>query len=43
MTGAVPATQWLDDCLVRDAKGFIKTGPDLTQDELSAAHWPLAV
>jgi len=40
MTGAVPATQWLDGCMVRDAKGFIKTGPELTQDELSAAHWP---
>jgi thioredoxin reductase (NADPH) len=40
MTGAVPATQWLDGCMVRDARGFIKTGPDLTQDELSAAHWP---
>lgn len=41
MTGAVPSTQWLDGCVVRDAKGFIKTGPDLSRDELSAAHWPL--
>jgi thioredoxin reductase (NADPH) len=41
MTGAAPATQWLDGCVVRDAKGFIKTGPDLSQDELTAAHWPL--
>lgn len=42
MTGAVPSTQWLDGCVVRDAKGFIKTGPDLSADELSAANWPLA-
>jgi thioredoxin reductase (NADPH) len=24
-----------------DAKGFIKTGPDLTRDDLSSARWPL--
>jgi thioredoxin reductase (NADPH) len=39
MTGAVPSTRWLDGCVVRDAKGFIKTGPDLSGDELAAAHW----
>ena len=42
MTGAVPNTKWLDGCLVLDDKGFVKTGPDLTQDELAAAQWPLA-
>jgi thioredoxin reductase (NADPH) len=42
MTGAAPSTGWLADCLVLDAKGFIKTGPDLSQDELAAAKWPLA-
>ncbi len=42
MTGAAPSTGWLADCLVLDAKGFIKTGPDLSQDELAAAQWPLA-
>ncbi|HSB82057.1 MAG TPA: FAD-dependent oxidoreductase [Candidatus Methylomirabilis sp.] len=42
MTGAVPSTQWLNGCVVLDAKGFIKTGPDLSQDDLAAAHWPLA-
>jgi thioredoxin reductase (NADPH) len=42
MTGADPSTQWLQDCLVLDAKGFIKTGPDLSKDELAAAGWPLA-
>jgi thioredoxin reductase (NADPH) len=42
MTGAVPSTRWLKDCVVLDAKGFIKTGPDLSRDELAAARWPLA-
>ncbi len=42
MTGAVPSTQWLDGCVALDAKGFIKTGPDLSQEDLAAAHWPLA-
>ena len=34
MTGAVPNTTWLDGCVALDAKGFIKTGPDLTRDDL---------
>lgn len=42
MTGAVPNTRWLDGCLALDAAGFIKTGPDLSPDDLTAAHWPLA-
>ena len=42
MTGAVPATQWLVECLALDAKGFIKTGPDLSQEDLAAARWPFA-
>jgi len=42
MTGAVPSTSWLAGCLALDAKGFIKTGPDLSPDDLAAAHWPLA-
>ncbi|MFL5385550.1 MAG: FAD-dependent oxidoreductase [Longimicrobiaceae bacterium] len=42
MTGATPCTRWLDGCLVTDEKGFIKTGPDLSRDELAAAEWPLA-
>jgi thioredoxin reductase (NADPH) len=41
MTGAVPNTAWLDNCVVLDNKGFIKTGPDLSQEELATAHWPL--
>jgi len=42
MTGGVPNTRWLDGCVARDAKGFIKTGPDLSRDELTTAHWPLS-
>ena len=42
MTGAVPSTSWLDGCVVLDAKGFIKTGPDLSKDDLDGARWPLA-
>lgn len=42
MTGAVPATQWLEGCLALDSKGFIKTGPDLTEEDLREAKWPLA-
>ncbi|MGB7931091.1 MAG: FAD-dependent oxidoreductase [Gammaproteobacteria bacterium] len=41
MTGAAPNTQWLDGRVVRDVQGFIKTGSDLSPDDLSAAHWPL--
>jgi thioredoxin reductase (NADPH) len=41
MTGAVPNTAWLDGCVALDAKGFIKTGPDLSADDLAAAGWPL--
>jgi thioredoxin reductase (NADPH) len=39
MTGAIPATRWLDGCLAMDAKGFLRTGPDLTADDLD--EWPL--
>jgi thioredoxin reductase (NADPH) len=42
MTGADPCTGWLDGCLALDAKGFIKTGPDLSAEDLAAARWPLA-
>jgi thioredoxin reductase (NADPH) len=41
MTGAVPNTHWLNGCLALDSKGFIKTGPDLSPDELARARWPL--
>jgi thioredoxin reductase (NADPH) len=42
MTGAIPNTDWLDRCVALDNKGFVKTGPDLSPEDLSAAHWPLA-
>jgi thioredoxin reductase (NADPH) len=41
MTGADPNTRWLDGCIALDDKGFIKTGPDLLPENLSAAGWPL--
>ena len=41
MTGANPATQWLDGCVALDEKSFIKTGSELTPDDLAAAKWPL--
>jgi thioredoxin reductase (NADPH) len=41
MTGAVPNTHWVERCVVLDDKGFIKTGPDLSREDLSAAGWPL--
>jgi thioredoxin reductase (NADPH) len=41
MTGAVPNTQWLGGCVAVDTHGFIKTGPDLSPEDLAAAHWPL--
>jgi thioredoxin reductase (NADPH) len=40
MTGADPNTSWLDGCVALD-KGFIKTGQDLSPDNLSAAGWPI--
>jgi thioredoxin reductase (NADPH) len=40
MMGAAPNTGWLDGCLALDDKGFIKTGPDLSQSDLAAARWP---
>ena len=42
MTGAVPSTIWLDGCVALDGKGFIKTGPDLSEEDLVVARWPLA-
>ena len=42
MTGAMPNTAWLDGCIALDEKGFIKTGSDLSQEDLARARWPLA-
>jgi hypothetical protein len=41
MTGADPNTGWLNGCLALDARSFIKTGPDLSPENLGAARWPL--
>jgi len=41
MTGAVPNTGWLNECVALDDKGFVKTGPDLSADDLTAFGWPL--
>ncbi|HEY1975830.1 MAG TPA: FAD-dependent oxidoreductase [Candidatus Baltobacteraceae bacterium] len=41
MTGAAPLTSWLDGCVALDERGFVKTGMDLTAEDLVAAHWPL--
>jgi thioredoxin reductase (NADPH) len=41
MTGATPNTQWLHGCVVQDERGFVKSGPALTPEELAAAGWPL--
>ncbi len=34
MVGAVPNTAWLDDCLALDEKGFVRTGRDLSREDL---------
>ncbi|HVQ36831.1 MAG TPA: FAD-dependent oxidoreductase [Pyrinomonadaceae bacterium] len=41
MTGAVPNADWLDGCVALDRQGFIKTGSDLSAEDLAAAAWPL--
>jgi thioredoxin reductase (NADPH) len=41
MTGAVPNTSWLGGCIAVDEKGFIKTGQDLSREDLAAVRWPL--
>jgi thioredoxin reductase (NADPH) len=42
MTGATPCTRWLDGCVATDDNGFVRTGPDLTPEDLAEARWPLA-
>jgi thioredoxin reductase (NADPH) len=41
MTGAAANAGWLNGRVALDAKGFIRTGPDLTQEDLTGARWPL--
>lgn len=40
MTGATPSTEWLQGCVALDERQFVKTGFDLTADDLAAAQWP---
>jgi thioredoxin reductase (NADPH) len=42
MTGAVPNSAWLSGCVTCDQAGFIKTGLDLTKEDLVKANWPLS-
>jgi len=42
MTGAVPNSEWLGGCVACDQAGFIKTGVDLTPEDLAKAKWPLS-
>jgi len=37
--GARPHTNWLPETIARDERGFIRTGPDLTPEDLS--EWPV--
>jgi thioredoxin reductase (NADPH) len=39
--GAAPRTEWLDGVVVRDARGFVRTGPDLLTEGRPPAGWPL--
>jgi thioredoxin reductase (NADPH) len=39
--GALPQTDWLDGVVERDERGFILTGPDLTQDRPRPKGWTL--
>ncbi len=39
MTGAVPNTTWLKDCLAMDKKGFIVTGHDLQENGADQPQW----
>lgn len=41
MIGAVPNSAWLEGCVACDDSGFIKTGSDLSSEDLERWHWPL--
>ena len=41
MIGAQPNTAWLGDCVALDAHGFVKTGADLTPEDLASTRWPI--
>jgi thioredoxin reductase (NADPH) len=37
--GAEPGTEWLGDAVVRDGRGFVRTGPDLVTDGERPSGW----
>ena len=42
MTGAMPNSVWLEGRVMCDDAGFIKTGSDLSKEDLERAKWPLS-
>jgi thioredoxin reductase (NADPH) len=40
MMGALPCTGWLNSCIALNEKGFVRTGSDLLDADLSSALWP---
>jgi thioredoxin reductase (NADPH) len=41
MIGAQPNSAWLGGCIALDDKGFVRTGTDLTREDLSRTGWPV--
>ena len=37
-----PNSAWLEGCVTCDVAGFIKTGSDLSKEDLERAKWPLS-
>jgi thioredoxin reductase (NADPH) len=42
MMGASPCTRWLQGAVALDDKGFVKTGQDLTPEDLASTNWSLS-
>ena len=42
MMGADPCTGWLQGCVALDDKGFVKTGHDLSPEDLASTGWSLS-
>jgi thioredoxin reductase (NADPH) len=41
MIGAEANSRWLEGCVALDSKGFVKTGTDVSSDDLTRTRWPL--
>ncbi len=39
MMGALPCTGWLNACVALNDKGFVRTGPDLLDADLTSSTW----